>query len=39
MSDFKIILMVAVISFVTCTILAIVVYSIDKYADRRDSQN
>jgi hypothetical protein len=39
MTNYSIILMVTVISFVTCAILAAVVKRIDKNADRRDSRN
>jgi uncharacterized membrane protein YsdA (DUF1294 family) len=39
MTDYAIILMVTVIAFVACAILAVVVYRIDKNADRRESRN
>ena len=39
MTNFMIILMVAIIAFVTCAILAATVYAIDKNADRRDTQD
>jgi hypothetical protein len=38
MTDYGIILMVTVVAFITCGILAVVVSRIDKNADRRDSQ-
>jgi hypothetical protein len=39
MTNYSIILMVTVIAFVTCAVLAVVVKRIDKNADRRDSRN
>jgi hypothetical protein len=39
MTDFMIIPMVFVISLVTCAILAVIVYRVDKNTDRRDSRN
>jgi len=38
MTDYGIILMVTVVAFITCAILAVVVSRIDKNADRKDSQ-
>jgi hypothetical protein len=38
MSNLTIILMVSVIALVTCAVLAVVVYRVDKNADRRDTQ-
>ena len=39
MSNYTIILMVSVVAFVTCAVLAVVVYMVDKNADRRDTRN
>ena len=39
MTNLTIILMVALIAYVTCAILAGVVYTIDKNADRRDTKD
>ena len=39
MTNYTIILMVSVVAVVTCAILAIVVYMVDKNADRRDTRN
>lgn len=39
MTNYAIILIVAVITFVTCAILAAAVHKIDKNADRRDRQD
>jgi len=37
MTNLTIILMVAVISFATCAILAVLIFAVDKNADRRDT--
>ena len=39
MTNYAIILIVAVVTFATCAILAITVYKIDKNVDRRDPQD
>jgi hypothetical protein len=39
MTNYSIILMVTVIAFVACAILAVIIKRIDKNADRRDSRN
>ena len=37
MTNYAIILMVTVVSFVTCALLAVLVFAVDKNADRRDT--
>ena len=37
MTNFMIILMVTVVSFVTCEILAVLIFAVDRNVDRRDT--
>jgi hypothetical protein len=39
MTNLTIILMVAVVSFVTCGILAVLIFAVDKNAGRRDTSD
>jgi len=37
MTNYAIILWVSVVAFVTCAILAVLIFAVDKNADRRDT--
>jgi hypothetical protein len=39
MTNFAIILWVTVVSFVTCAILAVLIFAVDKNANRRDTSD